>query len=571
MPNREEEKQRRPPREPPDLRALAKRLKDMEDARSRQMPVWQEIAKYISPGRGAFDRQKPNQGERKDKHLLDPTPLQALHVLSAGLQGGLTSPSRPWFRLGVSDSDLADYGPVRLWLDDVERRMMHVLSQSNLYNCLHILYQEVGAFGIGCMLIEEDPRNVVRGLTMTVGEYCVAYDVAGLPNAFGRSFWMTAVQMRDRFGEEALSEGARNALSSGRRDEWFRVSHLIFEDDDAGAEELGKPYRSVYWEEGKTERPLRVSGYAEFPIVAPRWEVVGGDFYGRGPGWDALGESKTLQELRKDYLVAQKMAIQPPMVGPSSLRSTHRDLRPNGITYVDGADPNQVFRPLYEVRPDLPGQIAAMQDSRETIRRIFFADLFLAIIMNDDKNMTATQVNAINNEQMMMIGPVYERLDHELLDPFIGRTFGIMDRMGLIPPVPEELAGQELKIEYISMLAQAQQMVGLGGIDRLTTYAGEMAKINPDVLDKFDADEAVDQYARMLGVPAAIVRSDEAVAEMRRSRAEQQAQMQQMAAAAQMAQTANQGAGAARQAAQAAEGGGIGEIMEMIGNQEQNL
>ena len=108
-------------------------------------------------------------------------------------------------------------------------------------------------------------------------------------------------------------------------------------------------------------------------------------------------------------------------------------------------------------------------------------------------------------------------------------------------------------------------MVGLGGIDRLTTYAGEMAQLNPDVLDKFDADEAVDQYARMLGVPAAIVRSDEAVAEMRRSRAEQQAQMQQMAAAAQMAQTAQQGAGAVRQAAQAAEGGGLGEIAELLG------
>ena len=185
--------------------------------------------------------------------------------------------------------------------------------------------------------------------------------------------------------------------------------------------------------------------------------------------------------------------------------------------------------------------------------------------MNDDKNMTATQVNAINNEQMMMIGPVYERLDHELLDPFIGRTFGIMDRMGLIPPVPEELVGQELEIEYISMLAQAQQMVGLGGIDRLTTYAGKIAQLNPDVLDKFDADEAVDQYARMLGVPAAIVRSDETVAEMRRSRTEQQAQMQQMAAAAQMAQTAQQGAGAVRQAAQAAEGGGLGEIAELLG------
>ena len=90
----------------------------------------------------------------------------------------------------------------------------------------------------------------------------------------------------------------------------------------------------MYWEEGKTERPLRVSGYAEFPIVAPRWEVVGGDFYGRGPGWNALGESKTLQELRKDYLVAQKMTIQPPMMGPSSLRGTHRDLRPNLVFFT---------------------------------------------------------------------------------------------------------------------------------------------------------------------------------------------------------------------------------------------
>ena len=53
--------------------------------------------------------------------------------------------------------------------------------------------------------------------------------------------------------------------------------------------------------------------------------------------------------------------------------------------------------------------------------------------------------------------------------------------------------------------------------------------------------------------------------EMRRSRAEQQAQMQQMAAAAQMAQTAQQGAGAVRQAAQAAEGGGLGQIAELLG------
>ena len=126
-----------------------------------------------------------------------------------------------------------------------------------------------------------------------------------------------------------------------------------------------------------------------------------------------------------------------------------------------------------------------------------------------------------------------------------------MDRFGLIPQPPEELDGQELKIEYISMLAQAQQMVGLGGIDRLTEFVGGVAQIQPEVLDKLDADETIDQYARMLGVPAAIIRSDENVAEMRQQRAEQQQQAQQMEQMSQMAQAANQGSGALRNISQA--------------------
>lgn len=489
-----------------DIKKISRELKELEDERDKWVPVWREITKYICPGRGKYDNVEPNQGERKDKYLLDPTPLQSLHVLSAGLQGGLTSPSRPWFRLGVSDSELSDYAPVRLWLNEVERRMLHVLSQSNVYNSLHMLYQEVGAFGTGCMLIEEDEENVLRALTMTAGEYSISYGINVLPKKFGREFYMTVEQIHGEFLEEKQSERVRRAYENGKRGEWIRVNQMIYEEEGE--------IISLYWEAGRVEEALRILKYEEFPILAPRWEVVGGDYYGRGPGWDALGESKTLQELRRDYLVAQKMMIQPPMVGPNTLRESHYDLRPNGITLVDDMkNPNQYFKPLYQIRPDIPGQIQAMQDSRRIIRDIFFADLFLAILLNEDKNMTATQVNAINNEQMMMIGPVYERLDHELLDPFIGRTFGIMDRRGLIPKPPEELYGQELKIEYISMLAQAQQMVGLGGIDRLTEFVGGISRIQPEVLDKLYADETVDQYARMLGVPASIVRSDEKVTE----------------------------------------------------------
>jgi hypothetical protein len=553
----------------PDLKKLTRQLRDMESIRSRYLPVWQEIAKYIIPGRGVFTKDEPNQGERKDKELLDPTPLQALHVLSAGLQGGLTSPSRPWFRLGVADGELADLYPVRLWLNEVERRMFHVLSQSNVYNELHALYMEVGAFGVGAMLVEEDEENVVRAHTFTAGEFCLSYGMNGMPNRFGREFWMSAQQMAEEFGEDAMSDGAKNALKSGRMDQWFRVCQMIYPDEDAQGGEF--PILSVYWEEGRASdaqdlEPLGVRRYASMPVLAPRWEVVGSDYYGIGPGNYALGESKTLQEIRRDALLARKYMINPPVVGPNRLREANPNLYPGGITLVDDiANPNQYFRPIFQVRPDEQGQIIAMQDSRNNINATFFADLFLAILRNPDHNMTATQVNAIENEQMTQIGPVYERLDHELLDPFVGRVFGIMDRFGLIPMPPEELSGAELKVDYISMLAQAQQMVGLSGIDRLTEYVGAVAKFQPEALDVFDADSTIDEYARMLGTPAAIIRSDEAIAQIRHQRAEQQAQMQQAEQAQQMASAANQGAGALRQAGDAAMDGGLDALAGMMG------
>lgn len=553
-----------------EVKELQKRVEELEAARDRIRPQWEEIARYVTPGRGVFDDAEPNQGDRKDRDLLDATPFQSLTTLAAGMQGGLTSPSRPWFKLGVTDPELGDYEPVRVWLDEVERRMLHVLGRSNVYNCLHTLYAEVGAFGTGAVYIEEDPTEALRGTALTAGEYSVAFDSRGMPSEFCRTFWMTAPQMAEAFGYDALSDAARSALDNGRRGQWFRVHHLIFPNDEFSP--LGKEERparsmlwaSVYWEHGK-EKPLRVSGYEEFPVLVPRWDVVGADYYGRGPGWAALGESKMLQELRYDYLGAQKLAIKPPLMGRTEFKKMRGDLTPGSLTYYEG---DVGLRPIYQVQPDIPGQLQAITESRQLIQRFFYADLFLMLASNDTRDMTAREVVERHEEKMLMLGPVLERLENELLDPLIERVFAIMDRMGLIPQPPEDLGGKLLQVEYISILAQAQRMVGIEGIERLAGFVGTYAPLKPEVLDKVDFDEAIEQYARKLGVPAAVIVSDENVAAIREQRAQQQAQMEQMAAMQQAAQTAQQGAGAANQMAQAAEGGGLGEIAELLGGGE---
>src|SRR3546814_5846196 len=54
-----------------------------------------------------------------------------------------------------------------------------------------------------------------------------------------------------------------------------------------------------------------------------------------------------------------------------------------------------------------------------------------------------------NEERLLQLGPVLERLHGEFLDQLINRTFNQCVRAGILPEAPAELAGQSLKVNYI--------------------------------------------------------------------------------------------------------------------------
>jgi hypothetical protein len=81
--------------------------------------------------------------------------------------------------------------------------------------------------------------------------------------------------------------------------------------------------------------------------------------------------------------------------------------------------------------------------------------------------------------------------------------------------------------------------VATGGIERITQYVGSMAQMNPAVMDKFDMDQAVDEYANAILAPPKIIRSDEDVAAKRAQDAAAMQQQQQGEQLNQLADTAN--------------------------------
>lgn len=515
-----------------------KRYAALKAERVTWIDHWRELSDYIQPRRGRFTTTDRNQGTKKNTNIINGIATWAARILSSGMMAGVTSPARSWFRLSVPSPQLNEEGAVRNWLYIVEDRIREAFAKSNLYTALHILYSDMAIYGTGAMLVEEDEEDTVRAYVFPVGQYCLANSARLQVDTLYREFSMTAAQLVERFGEENCSPNVVSNFKNKNYDSWHTVLHIVepnrdFSEGAIGVE--GKPWISIWIESSSDagrQGALAVSGYNAFPVMAPRWSLTAEDIYGGSPAMEALGDIRALQLLEKRKAQMADKLVNPPMKAPTSLLSQRASLLPGDITYVDAIGQGQSFTPAMEVNPNgMAVVMSAIKEHEDRIRSAFYADLWLMLASKPETMMTAREVVERHEEKALQLGPVLERLSDELLNPLIERVFSILLEAGRIPPAPEELAGQELKVEYVSVMAQAQKAVGANPIERVAVFAGQLAGMRPDVVDKLELDQCIDEYARLLGAPPTIVRSDDLVNEIRQRRAQMQQQQAQIAQA----------------------------------------
>ncbi|HBX2713800.1 TPA: phage tail protein [Klebsiella pneumoniae] len=524
---------------------LQKQQAQLTNDRSSFDPHWRELSDFINPRGSRFLVTDVNRDDRRNTKIVDPTATLAARTLSSGMMSGITSPARPWFKLATPDPDMMDYGPVKLWLEVVQRRMNEVFNKSNIYQSLPLLYTSLGNYSTGAMAVLEDDSDVIRTMMFPIGSYYMANSARGSVDTCFRKFSMTVRQLVMEFGLNNVSDSVKGMWDSGNYESWIEVIHAVYPNIDRDTAKLNsknKPVKSVYYEVGgDSDKLLRESGFDEFPIMAPRWEVNGEDVYGSScPGMIALGQVKALQleQKRKSQLIDK--ATNPPMVGPSSLRNQRVSLLPGDITYIDQVTGQDGFKPAYLVNPNTADLLADIQDTRQIINSAYFVDLFMMLQNINTRSMPVEAVIEMKEEKLLMLGPVLERLNDECLNPLIDRTFSIMARKNLLPPPPDVLQGMPLRIEYISVMAQAQKSIGLSSLSSTVGFIGQLAQAKPEALDKLNVDQAIDAFAEMSGVSPTVIVPQEQVEQVREQRAQQQQQQQMVAmgmAAAQGAKT----------------------------------
>lgn len=515
---------------------------------------WAEIARYQLPRRyhafitaNTFDR-----GLRRDSLIIDETATLAGQCCAAGLMSGLTDPDRPWLKLGpgIPGFELDRAG--QIWFDDLTDMQRYIQAESNFYDSLAVAYEDLTFFGNGVVVDYEHDEDLFHTVNYCAGEYFLGAGHDFSDEVLYAEFRLTVGQIVERFGLKHCPEEIKRAwVQKGAALEGEHViGHAIepnFAVKGAQGREAGVvpgdfTWRETYWLRGKSGTgPLSMAGFHDKPFAVMRWNTVSNDPYARGPGSDALGATIQLQIEGRAFAEALEKVNRPPMIGPPELMNMPSATRPDGVTWLNTTNGRPQFYPAYQIAPDLPAMTADIKEKQERVGRIFFNQLFRAIEMlrnNVRGVVTATEIDALRAEQLMQLGPVIGRVLNEGIRPRIRRQLGIMQRAGIIRPMPDSVRQAGLKIEFVSMLTMAQRAAATAAIQRAWAFAQSIQPVAPTAPLNLDPNESVREMATLLGVPSRLIPAPAQV----KQDIEKMQQREQLAQAAQTAMAGVQGA-----------------------------
>lgn len=531
---------------------LNKHLAALKQERSSFDAHYRDLAQFTTPRRGRFNSGERNRSDRSYwNNIINGHATWAVRVATSGMFNGLMSPSRPWFMLTTDDDDLLEYQPVKEWFYIVQERMRTIINASNLYNMAPTMFRELLVFATGCMSHEEDNDTLCRFYTHTVGSYYLGQNHKFQVDTVYRELEMTVSQIMNMFGNRDgpnthISTAVRDQYDKGNYFNFYPVVHAVEPNSNFKPGSLRpneKKFRSIYYEPSNNDRNTVLSskGMRYFPFYCPRWEVTNEDIYGTDcPGMSALGDIRQLQHQEKRKAQGLDKMVTPPLHGPPSLRNQPISHLPAGATLYDPSG-THILKPVYEVRLPLDQLSADMQRVEDRINRHFLVDVFQAISsMEGIQPRNQLELMQRHQERLVQLGPVLEQMYSSFLDPFVSRLFDQMVEAGdydrdnfIIPPPPEALQNRPLRVRFVSTLAMAQNASLTGNIDRMVSFVGALngsGLINDSL--KFDGDQAIDEYGKLIGIPPKLIRDDEKVESMRQAQA-QQAQAQQAIAAGQ--------------------------------------
>ena len=421
---------------------------------------------------------------------------------------------------------------VRRWMDKVNRKLWTVrhVPHSGFQSNMHSVLMSLGAFGNGCLFIDENIGEGMRYKGMFLGDTYIDVNHQNIADSVYRCFTLTARNVVQQWPDSAPERVRKDAEKNPGA--MYDIVHAVYPNDEYDPRRVdpeAKRFRSVYIIKD-TQDLLEVGGYRTFPFAFSRYIQTAHEMYGRGPGSQVLPSMLGLNEMKRtDLRMRHKMTDPPLLVNDDGVLGGQMtpDLRPGAIN-LGGVDSNgrQMIQPM-QFGGRLDASVDGMQMEKNVINDAFFVSLFQ--ILAESNTMTATEVLARLQEKGQLLGPLAGRMESEFIGTMIERELDILEEQGELPPPPPQFleAGGRYTVQFDSPVNRAARAEQLTGINQTLQLVTPIAQVDPTVYEIFDYEKIARIAADGYGAPPEVVRSVKEVAERARKReAAQQAQMQ---------------------------------------------
>lgn len=539
------------------------RAEELEDARRPFYKAWRDTVKYVLPmGDRHFEinlRMVDKftlgpKSEERGREIFDATSVTAIDRLTSGLESLTTPASEKWHGLEKSDPFAVEASDEEQeWFDQYRDFLFKTRYNPKAGFALanQSAIRGTSALGTSVFLVEEslgaDSRQVpFKYRFIPLSENLLAVNDQGQVDTNYRRMTMTARQMVQRWGDKNHSKVKEAADNDKKKEDRFDIIHAVFpraERGGSGNTNRDSAFASINID--VTNRHLiGESGFFEFPYVVYYWQQNPDTAYGESPVMMALAEIKSLNLLAKNSLRSSARFARPAWaVADGVTTALQINDNPGKVNHgLVNANGQQLFRELAPSQP--PSFIEGIMNvKREQIRETLFVNLFQILVNNPQ--MTATEALIRANEKGELLGPAGSKIQTGLAH-MLDRETAILARKGAFEsgsPLepPESLQGESFGTRFTAPIDRLRRGNELVGIQRTYEFAGQIAGFDPTVLDRLDADKALEHAQQINGAPRDIFKTDDEVEAARAAREQQEAQARALAATQQAADAASKG------------------------------
>jgi len=370
--------------------------------------------------------------------------------------------------------------------------------------------------GTGAMLMPESDRDVLRFVSVPVGELALREDGYGRVNGI---YWEKTYKAEDIKGlwpkdKIRISETLRRIISDSP-DTDVKILQAS-EYDPATGQWKFYAFRPDHCEEGAIYETQENT----CPWLTPRFYKVPGEAMGRGPGLMGLPTAKTLNKVTELTIKAAAFAILGLWIYKNDrVFNPKTAVMKPGAMWAVGSTGGNMGASLQ--RLEVPGRFdisnIILQDLREAVKQIMLDD---TLPPDSGAVRSATEIVERMKRLAADLSSAYARLVLEIIRPLIQRVIDVLYRRKLIKTnlTIDQLL---LKVEVVSPIAKMQQaqdvssivewlqiQLSLGGME-MTMLTSRVEDIFADIGRKLGVSEkyirADNDKKKIMGVVAAII------------------------------------------------------------------